>query len=112
MGDKVSDLMLELQEKTKLLDKAVYSIVEKGRAYAQAEHDYKVALSKRILAHRADGMPVSIISDICRGEPEIADLRLKKDIAEVQYKATSEAIQNYKLQIRILDAQIEREWRG
>ena len=108
----MSELLFEIQEKTRLLDKTVYSLVEKGKAYAQTEHDYKVALSKRILAHRAEGMPVSIISDICRGEPEIADLRLKKDIAEVQYKATTEAIQNYKLQIRILDAQIEREWRG
>ena len=108
----MSELILEIQEKIKLLDKAVYALGEKGRAYAQAEHDYKVALSKRILAHRAEGTPVTIISDICRGEPDVANLRLKKDIAEVQYKAATEAIQNYKLQIRILDAQIEREWRG
>lgn len=55
-------------------------------------------------------MPVTIISDVCRGEPEIAKLRLERDIAETVYKSALEAIQSYKLQIRILDAQVEREW--
>ena len=103
-------MILEIGAKVALLDKAVTQLGIRGRTYAQAEHDYKVALSKRILEHRAEGMPVTIISDVCRGEPEIARLRLERDIAEVVYKSALEAIQSYKLQIRILDAQIEREW--
>lgn len=103
-------MILELGAKTALLDKAVTQLGIRGRNYAQAEHDYKVALSKRILEHRAEGMPVTIISDVCRGEPEIARLRLERDIAEVVYKSALEAINSYKLQIRILDAQVEREW--
>lgn len=105
-----TDLIEELGAKTALLDKAISQLGIRGRTFAQAEHDYKVALSKRILEHRADGMPVTIISDVCRGEPEIARLRLERDISEVVYKSALEAINSYKLQIRILDAQIEREW--
>lgn len=93
-----------------MLDKTVTQYGIRGRTFAQAEHDYRVALSKRILEHRAEGMPVTIISDVCRGEPEIAKLRLERDIAETVYKSALEAIQSYKLQIRILDAQVEREW--
>lgn len=104
------DLINEISAKTALLDKAVTQFGIRGRTFAQAEHDYRVALSKRILEHRADGMPVTIISDVCRGEPEIARLRLERDIAETVYKSALEAIQSYKLQIRILDAQVEREW--
>lgn len=104
------DLINEISAKTALLDKAVTQLGIRGRTFAQAEHDYRVALSKRILEHRAEGMPVTIISDVCRGEPEIAKLRLERDIAETVYKSALEAIQSYKLQIRILDAQVEREW--
>lgn len=104
------DLINEISAKTALLDKAVTQLGIRGRTFAQAERDYRVALSKRILEHRADGMPVTIISDVCRGEPEIARLRLERDIAETVYKSALEAIQSYKLQIRILDAQVEREW--
>lgn len=106
------DLMDELQQKTRLLDEAVRQYGKRGQAYAKAEHDYRVALAKRTLEKRNEGVPVTIISDICRGAPDIAQLRLEKDIAETVYESAKEAIQSYKLQIRILDAQIEREWGG
>ena len=107
-----ADLINEIGAKTALLDKAITQLGIRGRSYAEAEHDYRIALSKKILEQRANGMPVTIISDVCRGDPEIARLRLERDIAETVYKSAMEAIQAYKLQIRILDAQIEREWTG
>ena len=50
------------------------------------------------------------MSDICRGSEEIAQLRFKRDCAEVVYKSAQEAINSYKLQLRLLDAQLDREW--
>lgn len=104
------DLISEIGAKSSLLDKAIAQLSVRGKVYAQAERDYRVALRKAILTARAEGMPVTIISDVCRGHPEIARLRLEKDIALTVYEAAKEAIQGYKLQIRILDAQVEREW--
>ena len=105
------DLVSEIGTKTALLDKAIQQLGVRGKAYAQAECDYRTALSKKILEFRADGMPVTIISDICRGLPDIAKLRLERDIAQTVYESAKEAINGYKLQIKILDAQVEREWR-
>ena len=104
------DLYNELYSKTKLLDVAIKELGNRGRTWAQAEHDYKVALSAKILVEREKGTPVTIISDICRGNREIAKLRFERDVALVTYKAAQEAINNYKLQIRIIDGQISREW--
>lgn len=104
------ELINELGAKSSLLDKAISQLGVRGRTYAQAEHDYRVALRKKILSERDTRTPVTIISDICRGDPEIARLRFEKDVAETMYDAAKEAINGYKLQIRILDAQIEREW--
>lgn len=105
------ELIQEIGAKSSLLDAAVKQLGVRGKAYAQAEREYKVALAKRIMQEREKGTPVTIISDICRGDQEIARLRFERDCAEVVYKSAMEAIQSIKLQIRILDAQIEREWR-
>jgi len=106
------DLYLEMQEKVDLLNQALRELGRRGRTYAQAEHDYKVELSKEILVQRDNKIPVTIISDICRGTPRIAKLRFERDVAEVTYKAAMEAINSYKLQIRILEGQISREYGG
>lgn len=104
------DLVLEIREKMRLLDAANGAFPKRGTELAQAEYDYKVALSKEMLLERDRGTPVTILSDVCRGRPHIAELRRKRDIAEALYKSAGEAINNYKMQIRVLDAQIGREW--
>ena len=105
-----AELIQEIGTKSAMLDTAVKQLGVRGKAYAQAERDYKIALAKRIMEERAKGTPVTIISDICRGDSEIARLRFERDCAEVVYKSAQEAIQSIKLQIRILDAQVSREW--
>ena len=105
------DLMSELSAKVSLVDSALRQLGARGRERAKAEHDYRVAL-KKILIERDKGTPVTVISDLCRGSAEIADLRFKRDCAEVNYKSALEAINIYKLQIRLLENQIEREWRS
>ncbi len=106
------DLMLELSGKVALIDKALNEYGNRGRAFAKAEQDYKVALAQKILTERDKGTPVTIISDICRGDKSVARLRFERDVAETVYKAAGEAIQVYKVQIRVLESTIEREYRG
>ena len=104
------DLINEIGQKSRLLDKAIQELGVRGRSYAQAEEDYRVALAERILTERDKGTPATICSDICRGDRRIAKLRFERDCAEVVYKSALEAINSMKLQIRMLDNQIEREW--
>ena len=106
------NLMNEMTAKTEILDKSIRSLRGLGIAHAQAKHDYQEALAKKILIERDKGTPVTIISDICRGDSHIAKLRFERDVAEVAYKAAMEAINGLKLQIKILNAQIEREWKA
>lgn len=39
-------------------------------------------------------------------------LRFERDCAEVFYKSAQEAVNSMKLQLRLLDNQLEREWGG
>lgn len=106
------DLLIELQGKIQLLDKALGQLKHRGRDYADAEQNYRMELSKKILLERDKGTPVTIISDVCRGNECIAKLKFMRDVAETTYKAAQEAINVYKLQIKILENQIDREYRG
>lgn len=76
------DLMIEMQGRIHMLDAALQQLGNRGRAYAQAERDYRVALRQEILKERDKGTPVTIISDVCRGDREIAGLRFNRDVAK------------------------------
>lgn len=103
-------LYQELQNKVGLLDVAVREIRARGTAYSQAERDYRVALRKAVLDERGKGTPVTIISDVCRGREDIAQLRLERDCAETLYRSALEALNVYKLQARLIENQIAREY--
>lgn len=104
------DLMVEMQGRIHMLDAALQQLGNRGRAYAQAERDYRVALRQEILKERDKGTPVTIISDVCRGDRGIAGLRFNRDVAETAYEAAKEACNVYKIEIRTLEEQIAREW--
>lgn len=100
----------ELEQKQRDLTRAIEELKPRGSARSEAECAYRVALKKRIVELRAQGMPVTIIGDVARGDEEIADLRFKRDTADVLYDSAKEAINALKLQIRIINDQISREW--
>lgn len=106
------DLIAELYEQLNLLDGAIKQIRPRGTLKAKSEHEYRVALSKFITEERANGTPVTILHDIARGNEAIASLRLRRDLADSLYNSNLEAINVLKLKIRILEAQIAREWGG
>lgn len=81
-----------------------------GTAYAEAERDYKILLRTECLKLRDEGVAIGLIDKTCYGIPSVAKARFERDVAEAVYKANQESINSIKLQIRILDAQIQREW--
>ena len=104
------DLYRDLQKKTQQLEYSVKSIAENKKKYAQAERDYKILLRKTCLQMRADGYPIGLIDKCCYGVPEVAEARLRRDIAEGVVESNMEAINMIKLQLRIINDQIAREW--
>ncbi len=104
------DLLNELQQKLKELDISVKQLRVSGTAYAKAERDYKIKLREECLKLRDEGMAIGMIDKTAYGIPSIANLRFQRDCAEAVYKANQESINSIKLQIRILESQIDREW--
>lgn len=108
----MQDLQIELNNLRSDLNKAITIIRERGKNRAIAERDYRVELAKEMLRLRAEGVPVTIISDLCRGNQKIADLKLDRDIAETLYESNMQFIYSTKLNIDIVMKQIEAERKG
>ena len=104
------NLYNELQQKTRELETSIKLLRKNGTAYAQAEKDYKILLRIECLKLRDEGMAVGMIDKTCFGIPSVAEARFKRDVAEATYKANQEAINSIKLQLRLIESQIQREY--
>ena len=104
------DLINEIGQKTRELETSVRMLRTTGTAYAEAERNYKILLRTECLRLRDEGYAIGMIDKTCYGIPKVAEARFKRDVAETVYKANLESINSIKLQIRILDNQISREW--
>ena len=104
------DLYAELSQKTKQLADSLKKLRQSGTAYAEAERDYKVLLRQECLKLRDEGMAIGMIDKTCYGIPSVAEARFRRDVAECVYHANQEAINTLKLQMRIIENQIGREY--
>ena len=104
------DLFLELQDKIDKLNISIKELQKSGQGLAQAEKDYKILLRQECLKLRDEGMAIGMIDKTCYGIPSVAEARFKRDIAEAKYKANMEAINTFKLEIRIIQNQIDKEY--
>lgn len=101
------------EEITKLMQELTASIKKlrnNGAKLAEAERDYKLTLRQEALKLRAGDMPVTLINNIIYGVPEVAAKRFKRDVEQANYDANKEHINITKLKLRILEAQLAREW--
>lgn len=100
---------LELKNLISLLNKANSEYPKRAREYASAYKNYRMLLSKEMLLERDKGTPVTILGDIVRGKENVANAKEKEIIAEGLYLSCKEAIQSYKVQIKILKESINNE---
>lgn len=106
----MQDLINELNQKSDELTASIKLLKDHGKRLSLAERNYKVEVNQEVLRLRAEGMAVTLIQLVVYGQPKVAELRMLRDIAEVMYETNKEHINVCKLQIRILEGQIQREW--
>lgn len=104
------DLIMELQQKNRELSASIKQLRASGTALAEAERDYKITLREAVLRLKEEKQPATLINLIVYGEKDVAEKRFKRNIAETVYLANQEAINSTKLQLRLLESQIQREW--
>ena len=104
------DLYEEIQRLMAELTLSIKKLRDNGAKLAEAEQDYKITLRQEALRLRADEMPVTLINQVIYGVPDVARKRFKRDVEQANYDANKEHINVTKLKLRILEAQLDREW--
>jgi hypothetical protein len=106
------DLYNELMEKSRLLDNSIKMLRKTGSDYAKAYTDYRIELAKELMILKNEGYAITLAGDIARGKPEIAHLKFEEISKEAIYKANMESINVLKLQIKIIQEQLNKEYGG
>jgi hypothetical protein len=107
------DLVLALQEQRRLLIDTVSAMKATGRKLAEATRNYKIALRKEILRlHVSDGVAWTACCELALGEDKVAELRFIRDIRQSDYDVCIEKINQIKMEMRILDKEIEQDRQG
>ena len=107
----MEDLVSQIFKLNNELSQSIKLLRKNGEDLAQKERDYKLKLRIEALKLRQEsGMAVTLIDLIIYGVPEVAELRFKRDVADAVYKANLEHINTVKLQLRLLENQISREY--
>lgn len=105
------DLYEEIQRLMLELTASIGKLRKNGAKLAEAERDYKITLRKEALRLRTgEDMPVTLINQVIYGVPEVAEKRFKRDVEQANYDANKEHINVTKLKLRLLEAQLNREW--
>lgn len=105
-----NDLFSEREFLRRKLDQCIKMLRQTGSEYAMADREYNVAVRACWMRLRSDGMPVGMIDKVYKGEDDVADKRFRLIEAEAMKDANKEAVMSYKLQLRLVEEQIQREW--
>lgn len=100
----------KMEELNTLLTSALKEFKIRGKEYARAYKDYRIKVAQKLLQLKAEGMPVTIAYDIARGDEEVAKAKEQEIIMEALYKSCQEAINTYKLQIKILQERMNKDY--
>ena len=100
----------EIMREVSVMEQALKELGKRGRKLAEAERAYKIAMRVEILKLRDEGKPATLVLQLCYGTPSIAKLRYERDLAETMYKSALEAVNVYKLKIRIMENQYDKEY--
>lgn len=92
----------EMHRATKRISNCPKEIEDRARDKAQAEYEYRKALSQAILKYKAEGYPATLISDLARGE--VAELKLERDLKDGLYKSSIEGTRALQSQLNGLQS--------
>lgn len=106
----MQDLMQEMNRMKDELHRSMKMLRQNGEWLAEKEHDYQVLKAQTWLILKNDGCTSTELSNTIKGQPDVAEAMLERDKAKVMYEANLEHINVVKLELRVVENQIAREW--
>ena len=104
------DLYVEEQQLRAKLDEYIEEYRRCGIEHAKRDREYYILKAQETLELKDDGMPATVISQVIKGVGSVAEAREKMLVAEVMTRAALEAVLSAKLQLKLVDSQLQREY--
>jgi len=92
----------ELQSASSRLSKGSKELFQLAREFAEAERDYRRALAVEIVKLKSEGMSVTLVPDIARGN--CAELKFQRDCAEAKYQSGRDSLKAIETQVSALQS--------
>ena len=83
-----------LQATNRKLEAKTEELPHLVEASAQAKRDFQIAKAERVLRLKTEGMSVTLIPDLAKGDKAVADLEFKWAVAEGVCRACGERIKD------------------
>ena len=104
---------MQLIEKAKdNMELANMAYKDHSQQYAEFERDYRVALAKKILKLKAEGFAAGLTNDLAKGDENVAELKMKRDIEQGLMQSAQSAIYNFRLEFKVLTEQARQDMFG
>ena len=106
----MQDLMEEMKRMKDELHRSMKMLRQNGETLATKEHDYQLIKAQTWRRLKAEGWTSTDLNATIKGQPEVAEAMFDRDTARAMYEANQEHINVVKLELRVLENQIAREW--
>lgn len=104
------DLLAELIEARRQMQEALLEYDEAGQELASVECEYQRVKARIALTLKAEKHPATMINLILKGDERVSTALFARDCAQARYDAAKERIQVCKLDARLIESQISREY--
>lgn len=108
--DPEAPLHIQRDECIRLLDVALMEAKARGRRLVEAEAAYYSAKAHETFELLEQGYANTTVQGVIKGQDKTGVAMRAYHAAQVEYDNAKEAINVYKLKLRSLEAEIEREW--
>lgn len=110
LDDESIPVHIRRDECMRLLDLALKEAKRRGAEMVLAEAEYYSAKASESLRLLEAGYANTYINTVIKGRQGVTEAMSAYHLAEVEYKNANEAINVYKLALRSLEAELERDW--
>lgn len=106
----MNDLWSEISNRILELRDEINECERLGIDWANAENEYQKAKHIRAYELKDEGMAATMISIVLKGDPFVSEKLRERDSYSVLYESSKSRINAIKLEMRIFESQLQREW--
>ena len=110
LDDESIPLWVRINECLRLIDAAIVESRRRGLVMVQRESEYYTAKAHESFELLEAGYANTLIQQVIKGRPKVAEAMSAYHAAEVEYKNAQDAVMAYKKCLDTLREQQQREW--